>query len=436
MEQTPDLPNNIDCPRCKGVGSRCNKLSTYDWLADLPEGVQQQDIIEVQFKNTRKGYYRNVDQLSLQRGDYVVVEADSGGYDIGMVALTGTLVSTKIRANHDEQQVDAAKAIYRKARPLDMDHYHEAKRREHPTMIESREIASSLGLEMKIGDVEYQADGTRAIFYYIADQRVDFRKLIRLLADAFHIRVEMRQIGARQEAGRIGGIGPCGRALCCSTWLSRFNSVSTAAARFQNLSQNSLKLTGQCGKLKCCTNYEVDVYMEAKKAFPSSRTVLETESGSYYFNKCDLLAGEITYSLAPKRLEEPETISVERAREVIEMNQRGETPELLSDEPVAPAKPKDILFDNAINRFDQPKSRKRRKSRRKGPSASTSQARERTTEREASAEQPTTQPSTQLDSQERSDRQRTRKPRRRSQSGDRRRRPRSKEQEQQPDGEA
>ena len=433
MEQTPDLPNNIDCPRCKGVGSRCNKLSTYDWLADLPEGVQQQDIIEVQFKNTRKGYYRNVDQLSLQRGDYVVVEADSGGYDIGMVALTGTLVSTKIRANHDEQQVDAAKAIYRKARPLDMDHYHEAKRREHPTMIESREIASSLGLEMKIGDVEYQADGTRAIFYYIADQRVDFRKLIRLLADAFHIRVEMRQIGARQEAGRIGGIGPCGRALCCSTWLSRFNSVSTAAARFQNLSQNSLKLTGQCGKLKCCTNYEVDVYMEAKKAFPSSRTVLETESGSYYFNKCDLLAGEITYSLAPKSLEEPETISVERAKEIIEMNQRGEIPETLSDQQEAPKKPKDILFDNAINRFDQPKKRKRRKTNRKRERSNTNapiaQSQNPTNDR---AEEPTNaveESQERSDSREKGATQPDRRPRRKPQAGGRRRRPRTKPQE-------
>ena len=365
MDYKLDLLDNIDCPRCKSRGSRCSKLSTYDWLSDLPDGVQQREIVEVQFKNTRKGYYRNVDHLDLQRGDYVVVEADSGGYDVGMVSLTGTLVSTRVRANHDEQPVDQARVIYRKAREIDLAHYQEVKQREHETMIESREIAASLGLEMKIGDVEYQADGTRAIFYYIADQRVDFRKLIRLLADAFRIRVEMRQIGARQEAGRIGGIGPCGRALCCATWLSRFNSVSTAAARFQNLSQNALKLTGQCGKLKCCTNYEVDVYMEAKKNFPSTHTVLETESGAYYFNKCDLLAGHITYSLALKQLEEPETISVARAKEVIEMNQRGEIPEMLSDEQIKEANPKDILYDNAINRFDQPKNRRRRRSAKK-----------------------------------------------------------------------
>ncbi len=426
MEYKPDLLDKIDCPRCKGVGSRCCKLSTFDWLADLPDGVQQQEIVEVQFKNTRKNYYRNVDHLDLKRGDYVVVEADSGGYDVGMVSLTGTLVSTKIRTNHDEQYVDSAKAIYRKARPADMDHYRAAKLREHQTMIESREIATSLGLDMKIGDVEYQADGTRAIFYYIADQRVDFRKLIRLLADAFHIRVEMRQIGARQEAGRIGGIGPCGRALCCSTWLSRFNSVSTAAARFQNLAQNSLKLTGQCGKLKCCTNYEVDVYMEAKKSFPSSRTTLETESGTYYFNKCDLLAGEITYSLAPKSLEEPETISVERAKEIIEMNQRGEIPETLSDQQEAPKKPKDILFDNAINRFDQPKKRKRRKSNRKRERVSSDTPRAKGTNLESDN---TEEPQDGQSAGEESAAQSPRKPRRRPQAGDRRRRPRTKLQE-------
>ena len=433
MEYKPDLLDKIDCPRCKGVGSRCCKLSTFDWLADLPDGVQQQEIVEVQFKNTRKNYYRNVDHLDLKRGDYVVVEADSGGYDVGMVALTGTLVSTRIRANHDEQYVDNAKAIYRKARPADMDHYREAKLREHPTMIESREIATSLGLDMKIGDVEYQADGTRAIFYYIADQRVDFRKLIRLLADAFHIRVEMRQIGARQEAGRIGGIGPCGRALCCSTWLSRFNSVSTAAARFQNLAQNSLKLTGQCGKLKCCTNYEVDVYMEAKKAFPSSRTPLETESGTYYFNKCDLLAGEITYSLAPKSLEEPETISVERAKEIIEMNQRGETPETLSDQQEAPKKPKDILFDNAINRFDQPKKRKRRKTNRKRERSNTDAPRAKdgnpTSDRSEEPTNAAEEGPERADSHEEGATQPDRKPRRKPQAGGRRRRPRTKPQE-------
>lgn len=427
MEYKPDLLNNIDCPRCKGVGSRCCKLSTFNWLSDLPDGVQQQDIVEVQFKNTRKSYYRNVDQLELHQGDYVVVEADSGGYDVGMVALTGTLVSTRIRANGDEQYVDRAKVIYRKARPADMEHYREAKQREHQTMIEAREIATSLGLDMKIGDVEYQADGTKAIFYYIADQRVDFRKLIRLLADAFRIRVEMRQIGARQEAGRIGGIGPCGRALCCATWLSRFNSVSTAAARFQNLAPNSLKLTGQCGKLKCCTNYEVDVYLEAKKVFPSSRITLETESGTYYFNKCDLLAGEITYSLAPKRLEEPETISVERAQEIIEMNQRGEVPETLSDQQTPQKKPKDILFDNAINRFDQPKKRKRRKSnKKKSRDAGTTLA--TASETKGPNTEPTTAPQAAEETEDRQKKtpaQHSRRPRRTSQSGSHRRRPRS-----------
>lgn len=360
-----DQDTKADCPKHRGVGSRCNKLSTFDWLSDLPPSLQQQEIVEVQFKNTRKDYYRNVHELSLKLGDYVVVEAENG-YDVGMVSLTGELVLTRMHSTQAEAQVDHARELHRLARPVDMERYHAAKAREHETMIRSREIATQLGLDMKIGDVEYQGDGNRAIFYYIADQRVDFRKLIRLLAEAFHVRIEMRQIGARQEAGRIGGIGPCGRALCCATWMSKFSSVGTAAARFQDLPLNPLKLTGQCSKLKCCTNYEVNSYVEAKKNLPPTRLPLETETTTYFFNKCDLLSGLITYSTDPKMLVDAETISVERAKEVIEMNKRGEKPELLCDgQAPVETRSKDILFDNAINRFDEPKDRCRKNRSRK-----------------------------------------------------------------------
>jgi cell fate regulator YaaT (PSP1 superfamily) len=238
---------------CKGCGRQDRQLNTYDWLADIPGNAEEQDIVEVQFKNTRKGFYKNSNKLKLAKGDIVAVEA-SPGHDIGVVTLTGRLVPLQMRKANLKPDVEI-KRIYRKVKPVDMEKYEEAKAKEHDTMIRSRQIALNLNLNMKIGDVEYQGDGNKAIFYYIADERVDFRQLIKVLAEVFRVRIEMKQIGARQEAGRIGGIGPCGRELCCSTWLTDFRSVNTSAARYQQLSLNRQKLAGQCGKLKCCLNY-------------------------------------------------------------------------------------------------------------------------------------------------------------------------------------
>ena len=272
----------------KGCGRQNKQLNTYDYLADIPGNAEATDLVEVQFKNTRKGYYHNSNRLPLEKGDIVAVEA-TPGHDIGVVTLTGRLVPLQIKKANlkSEQEI---KRVYRKAKPVDMEKYEEAKSREHDTMIRSRQIAKELGLQMKIGDVEYQGDGNKAIFYYIADGRVDFRQLIKVLAETFRVRIEMKQIGARQEAGRIGGIGPCGRELCCATWMKNFVSVSTGAARYQDISLNPQKLAGQCAKLKCCMNYEVDTYVEAGKRLPSKEITLQTQDAEYYFFKADILA--------------------------------------------------------------------------------------------------------------------------------------------------
>lgn len=280
--------------------------------------------MEVQFKNTRKGYYHNVNNLELKKGDWVAVEANPG-HDIGVVTLTGRLVKLQVK-KANLKGPDDIKRIYRIAKDVDMQKYQEAKSREHATMIESRQIAKSLGLQMKIGDVEYQGDCNKAIFYYIADERVDFRQFIKDLAATFHVRIEMKQIGARQEAGRIGGTGPCGRELCCATWMKNFSSVSTNAARFQDISLNPQKLAGMCAKLKCCLNYEVDNYMEAGKRFPAKDIVLQTIDSDFYQFKTDILAGLITYSTDKRMAANLETITAQRAQEIIEMNKRGESP--------------------------------------------------------------------------------------------------------------
>lgn len=257
--------NGCDRGLCRcAVGRQDRQLNTYDWLADVPGNAESTDLVEVQFKNTRKGYYHNVNNLDLKKGDVVAVEANPG-HDIGVVTLTGRLVKLQIK-KANLRSADDIKRIYRIAKPVDFEKWDEAKSREHGTMIQSRQIAKDLGLKMKIGDVEYQGDGNKAIFYYIADERVDFRQLIKVLADTFHVRIEMKQIGARQEAGRIGGTGPCGRELCCATWMKNFVSVGTNAARFQDISLNPQKLAGMCAKLKCCLNYEVDNYVEASKS--------------------------------------------------------------------------------------------------------------------------------------------------------------------------
>ncbi len=346
----------------RGCGRQDHQLNSYDWLADVPGNDESTDLVEVQFKNTRKGYYHNVSKLDLKKGDIVAVEA-SPGHDIGTVTLTGSLVKLQLKKANLKSS-DEIKRIYRLAKPVDIEKYKEAKAREHATMIESRQIAKKLGLQMKIGDVEYQGDGNKAIFYYIADERVDFRQLIKDLASAFHVRIEMKQIGARQEAGRIGGTGPCGRELCCATWMKNFVSVSTNAARFQDISLNPQKLAGMCAKLKCCLNYEVDDYVEASKRMPPKDAVLQTADNDYYQFKTDILAGEITYSTDKKMAVNLETISAERALAIIELNKQGEKPlSLIGDGSVVETKKSKDLLEGDINRFDKAK---RKKNKRRG----------------------------------------------------------------------
>ena len=277
------------CPTSDRVGS-CAKLNVYDWLYDVKSTINTEDIVEVRFKNTRKDYYRNVNSLVLKPGDMVAVEA-SPGHDIGMVSLVGDLVLKQMK-RHKATMIDGElRKIYRTAKSVDIQKWEESINLEHPTMLKARKIAEDLKLNMKIGDVEFQGDKTKAIFYYIADERVDFRQLIKLYADTFRIRIEMRQIGARQEAARIGGIGPCGRELCCSSWISNFVSVTTNAARYQEISLNPQKLAGQCGKLKCCLNYELDCYIDAQKNFPPTNIPIETEKGNYNYLKADIFKG-------------------------------------------------------------------------------------------------------------------------------------------------
>lgn len=382
----------INCCQDRGlchhaVGRQDRQLNTYDWLADVPGNTLSTDLVEVQFKHTRKGYYHNVNGLDLKKGDIVAVEA-TPGHDIGVVTLTGRLVKMQIK-KANLKSADDIKRIYRIARPIDMDKYREAKAREHDTMIESRQIAKDLGLKMKIGDVEYQGDCNKAIFYYIADERVDFRQLIKVLADTFHVRIEMKQIGARQEAGRIGGTGPCGRELCCATWMKNFVSVSTNAARFQDISLNPQKLAGMCAKLKCCLNYEVDDYVEASRRLPSREMVLQTQDADYYLFKSDILAGMVTYSTDKNVAANLEVITAERAREVIELNKHGEKPASLQpDGTVKDVKrPVDLLAGGDISRFDKAKKKKKKKPV-KGDRPQASQGQRRPEARPARGEKP------------------------------------------------
>lgn len=356
--------NGCDRGLCiRGCGRQDRQLNTYDWLADVPGNTGSTNLVEVQFKNTRKGYYHNVNNLDLKKGDIVAVEANPG-HDIGVVTLTGKLVELQIR-KANLKSADDIKRIYRLAKPVDMEKYREAKSREHDTMIQSRQIAKNLNLQMKIGDVEYQGDGNKAIFYYIADERVDFRQLIKVLAETFHVRIEMKQIGARQEAGRIGGTGPCGRELCCATWMKNFVSVSTGAARYQDISLNPQKLAGMCAKLKCCLNYEVDNYIEASRRLPSKEVVLQTQDSDYYLFKSDILAGMVSYSTDKKIPANLETITAKRALEVIDMNKRGEKPLSLQEDGVIRQndRPVDLLENESLTRFDRNKKKKKQKSR-------------------------------------------------------------------------
>lgn len=382
MDNEFKLKNGSGCLACCGCGRQDNKLNTYDWMADVPGNADEQDMVEVQFKNTRKGYYKNSNRLPLMKGDIVAVEA-SPGHDIGTVTLTGRLVPLQMKKANIRPDAEI-KRVYRKAKPVDMEKYEEAKSREHQTMIRSRKIAEDLGLKMKIGDVEYQGDGNKAIFYYIADERVDFRQLIKVLADAFKVRIEMKQIGARQEAGRIGGIGPCGRELCCATWMTSFISVSTSAARYQDISLNPQKLAGQCAKLKCCLNYEVDAYVECQKRLPSKEIELETKDATYYYFKADIMSGKITYSTDKSFLANECTISARRAFEVIGMNRNGEKPEKLDGEESIrdERKSKDLLEQESLTRFDKNRNSKNKKKKNKTNQQNQGEAEQSVTEKQ------------------------------------------------------
>lgn len=352
--------NGCDSLGNKGCSRQDKKLNVFDWLVDVPGNLSETDFVEVQFKNTRKGYYLNSNKISLQKDDVVAVEANPG-HDIGTVTLTGSLVLLQMKKARIKNDAEVRR-IYRKAREVDMEKYREAKAREQDTMIRSRQIAKELGLNMKIGDVEYQGDGNKAIFYYIADGRVDFRQLIKVLADTFRVRIEMKQIGARQEAGRIGGIGPCGRELCCATWMTNFISVSTSAARIQDISMNPQKLAGQCAKLKCCMNYEVDVYVEAMRHFPARDITLETLDNTYYHFKSDILKREITYSTDKSFAANLVTISTRRAFDVINLNKKGIKPEsLFEDGHHQEPQRIDLLDQDSLTRFDNAKKKKKKK---------------------------------------------------------------------------
>lgn len=336
-------------------------LPVVDWMSDVPSTGDEGDLVEVQFKNTRKGYYHNINNLPLEKGVKVVVEANPGT-DLGEVVLTGRLVPVQIKKNNINTERYEIRNVLRLATDEDLVRAAEAHAKEQETMIKSRQLAKSLGLEMKIGDVEYQGDGSKAIFYYIADGRVDFRQLIKVYAETFRIRIEMKQIGARQEAGRIGGTGPCGRELCCSTWMTQFTSVGTNAARIQNISLNPQKLAGQCAKLKCCLNYEVPVYEEAVKKMPPRNIPLETQDATYYFFSSDPLAGEVTYSTDQRHPANLETISPARAREIIDMNRRGEKPLNLGGKQSAVAivevDYQNVVGQDDLTRFDKKKNNK------------------------------------------------------------------------------
>lgn len=344
----------------------CFKLHETAWLEEYPENLPT-DIVEVRFKNTRRAFYQNANNLPLKRGDIVAVEA-SPGHDIGIVSLTGDLVARQMRRTGFNPFNGEFKKIYRKAKPYDIEKWQEAIELEHETMIASRQIAADMGLNMKIGDVEYQGDKIKAIFYYIADERVDFRELIKVFAERFHIRIEMKQIGARQEAGRIGGLGACGRELCCASWMSSFSSVTTGAARMQEISLNPQKLAGQCSKLKCCMMYEYDTYVDARKEFPRLREPLQAMDGEYYLVKNDILAGTMTFSSSKDAMVNVTTLSIERVREIVSQNRAGKKVDqlqLADDIRPAAEEPTYRSEEDSITRFDQAKRRNKR-SRGKG----------------------------------------------------------------------
>lgn len=386
MSETDILPQIPDCSGCDGCspdgcpsGGCCQseggcaphkvmgwrreprgKLYANNWLGDISTSADF-PMVQVQFKNTRMGFYSNPSKLNLSIGDTVAVEAASG-HDIGQVVMVGPLVRMQmVKAKINPDAMEDVKKVFRIAKPSDLERFNEARSREHSTMIRSRAIAEELGLNMKIGDVEYQGDGGKAIFYYIADERVDFRKLIRILADEFHVRIEMKQIGARQETGRIGGIGPCGRPLCCSSWMTHFVSVGTGAARMQDLSMNPQKLAGQCAKLKCCLNFEIDSYAEASKHIPQKDAVLQTKDSDFYLFKTDILTRMLTYSSDRRMGANLVTIPASRAFEVIALNKQGiKVDRLIDDDDTAEENKEfiDLTDQDALTRFDKTKKKK------------------------------------------------------------------------------
>lgn len=364
------LNNGGSNPGAEGFrGNTMQQLPVVDWLADLPETQLDTDLVEVQFKNTRKGYFINSNHIQIAKGDMITVEANPG-HDIGTVTLMGRLVLNQIKKNRINMDRYEVRRVYRKVKPADIEKYEEAKAREHPTMIRARQIANDMHLNMKIGDVEFQGDGSKAIFYYIADERVDFRQLIKVFAEEFRVRIEMKQIGARQEAGRIGGIGPCGRELCCTTWMSNFVSVSTTAARYQDLGSNPLKFAGQCAKIKCCINFEAQMYIDVQKDFPPKNVALETLDGTYYFFKADTFKRQITYSSSQSSPSNLTTISVERANEIIAINRQGGKADQLQATGNKTTETKAIDYQNVVGqdsltRFDKTKGGNRRSSHNK-----------------------------------------------------------------------
>jgi len=358
------LDTNQNYPKITG---NCHKLDSYNWLKDIPEVAKTKNIVEVRFKNTRKDFFINVNELRLKTGDIVAVEA-SPGHDIGIVALTGELAYYQMIKNTGEKDLEELKKVYRKAKPADLEKWEEAISLEKSTMLKSRKIADDLKLEMKIGDVEYQGDNTKAIFYYIADGRVDFRELIKILADEFKVRIEMRQIGARQETGRIGGTGPCGRELCCSSWMSNFISVTTNSARHQELSLNPQKLAGQCGKLKCCLNYELDSYLDAKKDFPDTSIPLETEEGTAYHQKTDIFKRLMWYSFDKENTVNLSVISVDRVIDIQEKNKMGQKVQFLEDKTKLANTFEEFKSNDgeeSLDRFNNSSKSGRRRSKRK-----------------------------------------------------------------------
>lgn len=368
----------------------CYKLHSSDWLEQFPNNLPD-DIVEVRFKNTRRSFYRNVNNLPLKRGDIVAVEA-SPGHDIGIVSLTGDMVARQMFRIGFTPMGGEFKKIYRKAKPYDIEKWQEAIALEHDTMIRSRQIAAEMGLNMKIGDVEYQGDKIKAIFYYIADERVDFRELIKVFAEQFRIRVEMKQIGARQEAGRIGGLGACGRELCCASWIPSFSSVTTNAARVQEISLNPQKLAGQCSKLKCCLVYEYDSYSDARREFPRVKEPLQAMDGEYFLVKSDILARTMSFSSAPNSLTNLITLPIERVREIIALNRRGvKVDTLLSEELNTIEYEPDyvnVIGEDSITRFDKSKKRRggrnrNRHDRDKAPKQTAEQSQEQPQEQSA-----------------------------------------------------